>query len=407
MWREDADIDFGYHVRRIEVAAAGGRRELDEVIGKIASTPLDRSHPLWELYYVEGLTERRIAVIGKVHHALADGVASANLMARAMEWPDSIQDEGGPAFPRTPPSAVELIRAAGRDHVRKLTKLPNVLWDSVIGVYRLQRRARERRKNPDLARQFNPPLTFLNHKLSSARTFASATVSLAEAKETSKYLGVTINDLVLATAAGGLRELLLKHDGRAQEPVIASVPTATDTSLDRITGNALSTMLVSLPVQIEDALEQVRLTRVATRVAKENYELLGPSLVGRWLEYVPPTATRAIFGWTSRRKAPNQLFNVIVSNVPGPRQRGRINGAVVSEIYSVGPLAAGSALNITVWSYVDQLNISVLADDQTLKDTHEVTDAMIRAFTRIRTAAGFSQTQTQIGTTLPQATPAR
>ncbi|MFL6086295.1 MAG: wax ester/triacylglycerol synthase domain-containing protein [Mycobacterium sp.] len=168
MWREDADIDFGYHVRRIEVAAAGGRRELDEVIGQIASTPLDRSHP---------------------HHALADGVASANLMARAMEWPDVIQDEGEPTVARTPPSAVELIRAAGRDHVRKLTKLPNVLWDSVIGVYRLQRRARERRKNPDLARQFNPPLTFLNHKLSSARTFASASLSLAEAKETSKTPG--------------------------------------------------------------------------------------------------------------------------------------------------------------------------------------------------------------------------
>jgi diacylglycerol O-acyltransferase len=190
MWREDADIDFDYHVRRIEVAAPGGRRELDEVIGRIASTPLDRSHPLWELYYAEGLADRRIAVIGKVHHALADGVASANLMARAMEWPDAVQDEGEPAVPRTPPSAaVELIRAAGRDHVRKLTKLPNVLWDSAIGMYRLQRRARERRKNPDLARQFNPPLTFLNHKLSSARTFASASLSLAEAKETIKTPG--------------------------------------------------------------------------------------------------------------------------------------------------------------------------------------------------------------------------
>lgn len=149
-------------------------------------------------------------------------------------------------------------------------------------------------------------------------------------------------------------------------------------------------MLVSLPVHVDDPLEQVRLTSLAAGIAKENHELLGPATVGRWLEYVPPTALRTVFGWTSRRRAPNQLFNVIVSNVPAPRRRGRIAGAVVSEIYSVGPLAAGSAMNVTVWSYVDQLNFSVLSDGETLADTHEATDAMVRAFGRIRTAAGLT-----------------
>ena len=215
---------------------------------------------------------------------------------------------------------------------------------------------RQRRSHPQLARQFNPPAIFVNHKLSPVRTFASATLSLAEVKETGRLLGVTINDLVLAIAAGGLRELLLRYDGRAEEPIIASVPVATDTSPDRITGNALSTMLVSLPVQFDDPLEQVRLTSMATRAAKENNELLGPGTIGRWLEYVPPIATRTTFRWIPKREKRNQLLNVIVSNVPGPRERGRIAGAVVSEIYSVGPLAAGSAMNFTVWSYVDQLN---------------------------------------------------
>jgi diacylglycerol O-acyltransferase len=406
MWLEESDIDLEYHVRRVAVPAPGGRRELDEVIGEIASTPLDRSRPLWEIYYAEGLANRKVAVIGKVHHALADGVASANLMARGMEWPDSVQDEGERDVVRTPPSTADLIRAAGQDHVHQLRKLPAAIRDGASGIYRLQRRARERRSNPQMARQFNPPPTFLNHKLSARRTFASATLSLAEVKETSKHLGVTINDLVLATAAGGLRELLLDYGGRAQEPIIASVPAATDTSPDRITGNALSTMLVSLPVHVGGALERVRLTSEATRIAKENWELLGPKTVGRWLEYVPPLAARTTFRWTSKREAPNQLFNVIVSNVPGPRQRGRIAGAVVTEIYSVGPLAAGCAMNVTVWSYVDQLNISVLADDQTLKDTHDATDALIKAFVQIRRAAGFSATQTELSTAMPQATPA-
>ena len=399
VWRENADIDFGYHVRQVRVAAPGGRRELDDLIGEIAGTALDRTRPLWELYYAEGLANGRVAVIGKVHHALADGVASANLMARAMEWagtgPDAEPGTDGPGITSTRPSAVELIRGAVRDHARKLTELPDVVRDGVLGIRRLRQRSRQRRAHPDLARQFSPPPTFLNHKLSPARRFASATLSLAEAKETSKRLGVTINDLVLATAAGALRELLLAYDGRA-DPMIASVPAATDTSRDRVTGNALSTMLVSLPVHIDDPLEQVRLSSLGAGIAKENHDLLGPGTVGRWLEYVPPTALRTVFGWTSRRRAPNALFNVIVSNVPGPRQRGRIAGAVVSEIYSVGPLAAGSAMNTTVWSYVDQLSVSVLTDGETLADAHEATDAMIRAFARIRTAAGFTETLTRV-----------
>jgi diacylglycerol O-acyltransferase / wax synthase len=183
------------------------------------------------------------------------------------------------------------------------------------------------------------------------------------------------------------------------------VPAAIDTSPDRITGNALSTMLVSLSVHVADPLERVRLTSVATRLAKENHQLLGPSTIERWLEFVLPVAVQATFRWMSKRPAPKQLINVIVSNVAGPRDRGRVAGAVVTEIYSVGPVAAGVAMNITVWSYVDQLNISVLTDDQTLEDTHEATEAMIHAFLDIRSATGFPATQAEVATAMPRATP--
>ena len=404
MWLEEAEIDLDYHLHRVEVPAPGGRRELDQVIGEIASTPLDRRRPLWEMYFAEGLANHRVAVIGKIHHALADGVASANLMARGMEWPDSIQEEGELNAARTLPSKAELLREAGRSHLNHLAKLPGVVRDGATGMYRLRRRTRERRRDPEFARHSGPPPTFINHRLSPGRTFASATLSLAEVKETSKHLDVTVNDMVLATAAGGVRELLLRYDGCADQPLIAEVPAATDTSPDRISGNALSSMLVSLPVHVGDPLERVRLTSAATRIAKENQKLLGPTTIAHWLDYVPPIAEQATFRWLSRRRAPNQLINVIVSSVAGPRHRGRIAGAVVDEIYSVGPVAAGVGLNMTVWSYADQLNISVLSDDQTLKDTHEATDAMIHAFADIRSAAGFPPPLTEVATAMPQAT---
>jgi len=388
IWREDAELDLDYHLQRVHVPAPGGRHQLDAVIGAIAGTPLDRSRPLWQFYYAEGLADQRVAVIGKVHHVLADGVASANLMARAVKGFD-IESEESPTSPTSaPPTSVEVVRFAVRDHFARLRAVPSAVRAGLIGAYRLQSRARQRDRHPQLAGKFKPPPTFFNQKISATRVFASAAVPLGEVVTLSKRLDVTINDLVLTTTAGALRCVLLDHGEPADQPLIASVPTATDTSPDRISGNALATMLVSLPVQARDPMERLRLIRTSTHIAKEDHQLLGPTLVGQWLEFVPPAITRATFRWMSRRDAPNQLFNLIVSNVPGPRERVRTAGAVVTEFYSVGPLAAGAALNLTVWSYVDQLSVAVLADENIFRDAHELTDAFGGAFTELLNAAG-------------------
>ena len=214
MWLENCELDFDHHVRRVQVAAPGGRRELDQVIGEVASVPLDRSRPLWEFHFAEGMADRKFALIGKVHHALADGVASANLLTRAMDLKGRPQDERDNATTCIPPSSAELLRAAGRDHVRQLTELPGVIKDAVSGFRRLRKRSRERGEQPDLAQLLHAPPTFVNHVVSPARTFATATLSLAQVKETGKHLQITINDMVMAMAAGALRALLLRYDAR-------------------------------------------------------------------------------------------------------------------------------------------------------------------------------------------------
>ncbi|ANI41132.1 WS/DGAT/MGAT family O-acyltransferase [Mycolicibacterium vaccae] len=390
MWLEDCPVDLDYHLRRVPVPAPGRRRELDRVIGEIASTPLDRSKPLWEFHFAEGMADDRFALIGKVHHTLADGVASANLLARLMDLAGTEQDERDeqPTSCEAP-SNRELLRAAQLDHVRNIAGLPGLVADAARGAVRLRRRDKQRRAVPDLAKPFNAPPTFLNHVVSPVRTFATATLSLAEVKETTRHLGVTFNDVVLAVAAGGLRELLLRYDGRADRPIMATVPVSTDKSPDRVTGNEIGGMMVSLPVHIDDPLERVRLTSLATTRAKENNDLLGPTLQGRMLEYLPPPLAPALFRAQAKRADHNRLMNVAISNVPGPRQRGHIGGAPVSEIYSVGVLSAGSAFNMTVWSYVDQLDIAVLSDDRTFDDPHEATDAVVHAFDVLRRACGL------------------
>ncbi|MBJ7336449.1 wax ester/triacylglycerol synthase family O-acyltransferase [Mycolicibacterium sp.] len=386
MWLENCDVDLEYHVRRIRTAPPGRQRELDATIGEIASTPLDRRKPLWEFYFVEGMADNRYAIVGKVHHALADGVASANLMARALDLPGASQSERDDYRRDPEPTAGQLLRAAMRDHAATARELPGLLWDTGKGVRRVRRKSRS---EPELARNFHPPQTFLNHVVSPGRTFASATLDLAEVKGTGKHLDATINDVVLAVSTGALRSLLLKYDGHADEPLLCGVPMSIDTSPERISGNALGTVVVSLPVHTDDPLEWVRLARVGSTIGKENAQLLGPALVSRWSSYAPPALTEWGFRRIATSDSPNKLINVPVSNVPGPRQSGRIAGAPLERIYSVGPLTFGVGVNITVWSYVDQLNISVLADDATLGDPHELTDAMVHAFGLIRQAAGL------------------
>ena len=405
MWMEDCPVDLDYHLRRVEVPGPGGRRELDELIGEIASTPLDRTKPLWEFHFAEGMADDRFALIGKVHHTLADGVASANLLARLMDLSGSAHDEQEDYVTCDPPSKPALLWEAQLDHFHQMAALPGLMRDAARGISRLRQHTKERSDHPDLAKMFKTPPTFLNHVVSPVRTFATASISLAEVKETAKKLGVTFNDIILATAAGGLRELLLRYDGRADRPLMASVPVSTDRSADRVTGNEIGGLSVSLPVHIDEPLERVRLTSFAASRAKEDYELLGPELQGRMMEYLPPPVAPVLFRWQSKRAAHNKLMNVAISNVPGPRERGHIGGAPVSEIYSIGVLSPGSAFNMTVWSYVDQVDISVLSDDQTFDDVHEATDAMIHGLTEIRLAAGLPPLST-VDTAMAPATAA-
>lgn len=401
MWVENDDIDLDYHVRPARVAAPGGRRELDQLIGEIASTPLDRRRPLWEMYVADGLADDRIAIIHKVHHVLADGVASANQLAKAMQV-DQPVPETAIAHPAAVTTA-QLVKAAGRDHALLVRRLPRLLRETTSGVSRVRRRAKERGPQPELARSFAPPKTFINHVVTPRRRFATTPLDLAEVRETGKHLGVTINDIVLATVAGALRTLLQRYDGHADAPLIAGVPVSTNPSPDRLSGNEFTYVTPSLPVHIDDPLKRVELTSVATKIAKENNQLLGPTVLPAWMSYMPPAMAPQFFRMQASRMESGAVMNLTVSNVPGPRQRGEIEGGVVSEIYSVGPLVTGSGMNITVWSYVDQLAISVITDDRTLDDPHEATDALRDSFAEIRRAAGLSGELAAVNSALPLA----
>jgi diacylglycerol O-acyltransferase / wax synthase len=384
MWQENSPTDTYDHISRVVVESPGGRRQLDDLVGEIAAVQLPRDRPLWHLYVAEGLAGNRVAVILKMHHALADGVASANLITAALLSPDVLEQVGRTLEPDVVPSRRELLRDALHDHLRQLARTPKLVWQSAGGIFRVYTRFRARREQPRPARPITPPPCFLNHVVTPERRFATASLALPEVKAICKTLGVTINDAVLAMTAGALRTLLLKYDGNADTPLIAGVPVSLDKSPERLSGNAFGYMLPPLPVHIADPAERLALTSMASRNAKETFRLSGPTLLASWLEYLPPPMSPAMFRWQSRRLNSGTVMNLTVSNVPGPRETRSVDGASITEIYSVGPLAAASGMNVTVWSYIDQLNISVLTDDITVDDAHEMTDAMVDSFREIQ-----------------------
>ncbi|MFN8101184.1 MAG: wax ester/triacylglycerol synthase family O-acyltransferase [Mycobacterium sp.] len=397
MWRENVYVDLDYHVRPLTLPAPGGRRELDDAIGEIASTPLDRSRPLWEMYFVDGLADGRIAVVNKVHHALADGVAAANLLALGMDLQPGFEDseDDQESYETDPaPTTFELVRSAWRDHFRHLAEVPSTVAYTVAGVNRVRRSSRK--LGPNLTMPFTPPPSFMNHVLTPERRFATASLALADIKETKNALGVSINDLVLALSAGALRKASLRYDGHADHPLLASVPVSFDFSSERISGNRFTGVMMPVPIDLADPLERVRKAHEDAILAKETNLLIGPELVSRWSNYMPPAGVEALFKRLSLKDGQNKVLNLNISNVPGPREYGRVGGALVTEIYSVGPLTAGSGINITVWSYVDQLNISVITDLESVHDAHEITSAMVDELVEIRRAAGLSEKLTVV-----------
>lgn len=382
VWLEHSAVDFDYHLREVVAPAPGGQRELDDVISRIVSVQLDRSRPLWEMHVVTGLADGRIALVTKMHHALADGLASANLLAKAVvQLPDEVLAEHPPAAPDPVPGTAGTLRRTAVGHARRLRALPGLIRRTATGIRRLRTEAPP--PPPDSAKVLSPVKIFTNGALSAERRFTTATLPLEQVRDTRKALGITLNDVILGMVAGTMRRLLLEAQGHADDPLVASVPVGVSADPDRISGNRLSGMLTSLPVQLADPVQRCRSAAAAAKVAKQQSRLLGPDMMRDWLEYLPPRPFARYSRWAAERRTADRAgprINVVVSNVPGLKTQIHIAGYPVTGLFSVGPLIEGCGLNLTVWSYRDQLNLSVLTDPRLVPEPRRVTEAFTEAY---------------------------
>jgi WS/DGAT/MGAT family acyltransferase len=397
LWVEDPDLDLDQHLRRAALPSPGDDRQLAELTAQIASLPLDRSRPLWEMWVVEGLEGGRVAFVAKVHHSGLDGVAGVEQLVKLFDLEvDAAPVEPPPAWTRVPeplPTDAELLTYAAVSRARGLMEVAPLLRRTAGSVFAVRG---NRTRQPGAASGGTPlvtPRTPLNGAIGPRRTVAFARLPLDEIREVKTVVpGATVNDVVLTVCAGALRRWFTRHGGAPEEPLVAACPVnvRTDDQQGRA-DNRVSALFTHLHTELPDPLERLAATHRTAAAAKEEHALFDASTLQEWAEIADPNVFSLLSdaysasGLAERHRPP---INLMISNVPGPPFPLYLAGAELVRGYPMGPVIEGVGLNITVMSYRSSIDIGFMAAADLVGDVWRLADAVEPAWTELRKAAG-------------------
>ena len=391
VWVEDEEFDIDQHVHRIGLPAPGGRVELAEICGHLASLPLDRRRPLWEMWAIEGLDGSdarkggRLAVLTKVHHAAVDGVTGANLMSQLC----SVEPDAPAPEPVEASADVNPLRIAlgglGRFASRPINLATSVLPATASTVFDTVRRVAGGRA---MANPFAAPPTPFNGSVTAHRNVAFSQLSLDDVKTVKDHFGVKVNDVVMALVSGVLRKFLIDRGELPESALVAMVPVSVHDRSDRPGRNQVSGLFSSLHTDLDDVGQRLMAIAEGNTVAKEHSSAIGATLLQDWSQFAGP----AVFGVAMRVYARTRLtesrpvHNLVVSNVPGPQIPLYFLGAEVQAMYPLGPIFHGAGLNITVMSLNGRLNVGLISCPELLPDLWDMADGFTAAMAELLAA---------------------
>ena len=376
VWVDDPDFDLAYHLRRSALPRPGTEAQLLDLVSRLTSRPLDRTRPLWEAYLVEGLSEGRVAVVTKTHPALVDGLSAIDIGQVLLDVdPDAPAPEPSEWHPRRPPGGVQLLWDALDEYVRRPSSAVDAargavsdfrsttarLSGTAAGLLRTARKA-------VLAAPNSP----LNAPVGRSRRVAVARAQLEDLKKVRTLHGGTVNDVLLTVVTGALREWLLSRG----EPVVgattvrALVPVSMQE--DALQGNRVSSHLIDLPVG--EPNPRVRLTRLSYAmrgVTSQGQSVGADSLIA--LTGFAPSTLHAL-GARAARGLSRRLFNLVVTNVPGPQVPLYAAGSRMLEVFPVVPLARGQGLSIGMTSYNGSVYFGLNAELDSVGDVDVLAD---------------------------------
>jgi diacylglycerol O-acyltransferase len=372
VWVEDEKFQLGRHLHRVGVPAPGGRRELAEICGHVAGLPLDRDRPLWEMWVLEGgARSDAVTIMLKVHHAVVDGVAGANLMAHlCSQQPDApapkpVRGAGG-----ANPLQIAVSGLVG--FATRPLRLATVVPATILTLAQTVLRARDGRT---MAAPFSAPPTPFNGSVTRHRNVAYTQLDMRDVKRVKDRFGVTVNDVVVALCAGVLRRFLLERGELPDNPLVATVPVSVHEKSDRPGRNQTTWMFCRVDSQISDPAERIRAAAAGNTAAKDHTAAIGPTLLHDWTQFGGPTMFGAAMRILPRIPIGRSAYNLILSNVPGPREQLYFLGSQVDTMYPLGPIIGGAGLNITVMSLNGELGIGIIACPDLVPDLWGIADA--------------------------------
>jgi len=372
VWVDDPSFNLDYHVRHTALPAPGRWEQLQDLTARIFSQQLDRSKPLWEMWLIEGLQDDRFALITKTHHSLIDGIAGVDLATVLFDLspdPPPLTINGRPWRPHPEPGTVTLLTAGLIGAVRAGITLAEGALEALAHPERAITRAREAAEGVGelIWAGLNPaPETPLNVPIGPHRRFVAVAEQLEDFKAVKNEFGGTVNDVVLAIVAGALRSFLISRGRRtAGVEMRALVPVSVRTQGEHNEGgNRIVVMRGPLPVYIADPLDRLRFVSQEMSGLKESKQALGAEVISGAQSFAPPT----ILAQASRLNFSTRLFNLIVTNVPGPQFPLYVLGREMLQAIPVAFLPENHALAIAIMSYNGQLNFGLLGDFDALPD---------------------------------------
>lgn len=389
VWVRARHIDLDYHVRHLALPSPGTMAQLRDLTAQLHAVPLDRSRPLWRYHLIEGLEDGGFAVYIKVHHAAMDGVAGLMTLGVVYDLTPDAASDSAPQFQipfeEKSPDFLELTSTAIADFIRQAGR-------AVGSVPALARTAA--RMAPNLARDARTaysyakgaPRTLLNVPIARERVFATSSVSLAEAKGLAKARGATLNDLVLGLCAGGLRRYLQDRGGLPDQPLVAAVPASIRSAGDVRLNNQVLFTLAHLPTNLSSPTERLDAARDSMNESKDLFAEARDLMTTDLSILGAPMAITALGRLTGTRigAAVPSFFNVIISNVPGPRRPVYCLGAPARHYFPVSIPYHNCALNITVQSYLDNLDFGLVAWRGAAPDAQRLAEMIVEEFEALR-----------------------
>ncbi len=399
LWVDDPGFDILHHVRHVALPEPGDLRAFGELAGRIIATPLDRARPLWEAWVIDGVEGRLSALFMKFHHSAVDGVSGTELLMRILQ---KTPVEVPPVFPKAYtageriPSDLELfVGAVGERlaHPRDMVRLLGKSARSVRNVLGLGRQEDGGTRTPPLT----APRTFFNTRIGPRRLAAFVTLSLPDVKRIKRATGTTVNDVVLAVCGGALRRYLEARDALPDKPLTAMVPVSVRTEEDRdAINNRVSGMWSTLATHLEDPIARLRAVHEDMKGAKGVLQAVGADLLQDWAEFAPQRALNlAVRSYARLRFAERvaPVHNLIVSNVPGPRYPLYLAGARVEAITAMGPVMEDMGLNISLMSYQDRIDLTILVDPDLVPDVWDLAACFQPALEALLAAAAREEAE--------------